>query len=173
MLGIWWTYQGFCSSPFPFSRGSLFALFGLFSGFVECLKDSVSFWSKTLTVCSDSVPAEVPFYASSLEFVECLREFRRFAKCAPPLNEFSHFFLVILRWESFNFSRFRWLRLRNANISGFALFRGSVLRPTYYSHRNITPSYPHTTMSLLLFSSLRNFFACLSQFRYCPDGRSV
>ena len=25
--------------------------------------------------------------------------------------------------------------------------------------------------SLLLFSSLRNFFACLSQFRYCPPAR--
>ena len=93
MFGIWWTYQGFCSSPFSFSRGSLFALPGSFSGFVECLKESVSFWSKSLTVCSDSVPAEVPFYASSLEFVECLREFRRFAKCAPPLNDFLHFFL--------------------------------------------------------------------------------
>ena len=96
-----------CSSPFAVSRGALLALLGLFSGFVECLKESASFWSKSLTVCSDSVPAEVPFYASSLEFVECLREFRRFAKCAPPLNEFLHFFLVILRWESFNFSRFR------------------------------------------------------------------
>ena len=28
-------------------------------------------------------------------------------KCAPPLNEFLHFFLMILRWESVNFSRFR------------------------------------------------------------------
>ena len=37
------------------------------------------------------------------------------------------FALVILRWESLSFSRFRWLRLRNANMSGFALFRGSVL----------------------------------------------
>ena len=92
---------------FASSRGSLFALPRSVSGFVECLKDSASFGSKSLTICSDSVPAEVPFYASSLEFVECLGGFRRFAKCAPPLNEFLHFFLVILRGESFNFSRFR------------------------------------------------------------------
>ena len=54
------------------------------------------FLSKTLTVCSDSVPAEVPFYAFSLEFVECLREFRRFSKCAPPLNDVPQFCWLVL-----------------------------------------------------------------------------